>query len=185
MGRPRAISDHDVIQNSLLGYKTHGLPFSAWGCHLCSGWAQYQTLCWCHLGWWKWALCFVADLCPPAVEHLSSRSLCGSRELAVHTTLQRNNVFFFKMLKPQFPYEHNIFHVCSLLWMKEAMLSLVSVMVIETEVVAVLPEAIPLRSWALTTTTYWLLVSRSRVFILQLITPGRYSDRFGQTGGGC
>lgn len=81
---------------------------------------------------------------------------------------------FQKRLKrPEFPYEYDIFHVCSLLWVKEAMLSLVSVMVIETEVVAVLPDAIPRRSWALTTTTYWLLVSRSRVFILQLITPGR------------
>lgn len=75
------------------------------------------------------------------------------------------------------------FHMRFLLRMKEAMLSLVSVMVIETEVVAVLPDAIPRRSWALTTTTYWLLVSRSRVFILQLITPGRDGDRFGQTGG--
>lgn len=39
-----------------------------------------------------------------------------------------------------------VFHKRSLLRMKEAMLSLVSVMVIETEVVAVLPEVIPLRS---------------------------------------
>lgn len=61
--------------------------------------------------------------------------------------------------------------LCFLLRMKEALLSLVSMMLMETEVVAVLPEAIPLMSWAFTTTTYWLLVSRSRVFILQLITP--------------
>lgn len=57
--------------------------------------------------------------------------------------------------------------------MKEAMLSLMSVMVMETEVVAVLPETIPLISCALTTTTYWPLVSRSRVFVLQLITPAQ------------
>lgn len=59
----------------------------------------------------------------------------------------------------------------SLLRVKEAMLSLVSVTVMLTVVVDVLPEAIPLMSWALTTTTYWLLVSRSRVLVLQLITP--------------
>lgn len=49
-----------------------------------------------------------------------------------------------------------------------------SVMVMETEVVAVLPELIPLMSWALTTTMYWLLVSRSRLLTLQLITPARH-----------
>lgn len=53
-------------------------------------------------------------------------------------------------------------------------MSLMSVMVMETEVVAVLPELIPLKSWALTTTTYWLLVSRSRLLTLQLITPARW-----------
>lgn len=94
---------------------------------------------------------------------------------------EKECVFFFKKGSNDlsFPYEYDVFHVCSLLRVKEAMLSLVSVMVIETEVVAVLPDAIPRRSWALTTTTYWLLVSRSRVFILQLITPGRDGDRFG------
>lgn len=61
----------------------------------------------------------------------------------------------------------------ALLWVKEAWLSLVSPTVMVTEVVDVLPEGIPLMSWALTTTTYWLLVSRSRVFVLELITPER------------
>ncbi len=44
--------------------------------------------------------------------------------------------------------------LCCLLRVKEAILSLVSVMEMVTEVVAVLPEAIPLMSCALTTTTY-------------------------------
>lgn len=63
-------------------------------------------------------------------------------------------------------------------------MSLMSVMVMETEVVAVLPEFIPLMSWALTTTTYWLLVSRSRLLTLQVITPARQrrtDDRLEQT----
>lgn len=58
-----------------------------------------------------------------------------------------------------------------------------SVILIVTEVVAVLPEANPLMSWALTTTTYSSLVSRSKVFILQLITPAegqRKSETFGE-----
>lgn len=79
---------------------------------------------------------------------------------------------------------HIILVPCSLRRIKEAKLSLMSVMLMVTEVVAVLPEGIPLMSWALTTTTYWLLVSRSRVFILQLITPAerqwqRQTDREG------
>lgn len=52
-----------------------------------------------------------------------------------------------------------------------------SVMVIVTEVVAVLPESIPLMSWALTTTTYWLLVSRSRVSVVHVITPAERQRR--------
>lgn len=58
-----------------------------------------------------------------------------------------------------------------------------SVILIVTEVVAVLPEANPLMSWALTTTKYSSLVSRSKVFILQLITPAegqRKSETFGE-----
>lgn len=56
-----------------------------------------------------------------------------------------------------------------------------SVIVMETEVVAVLPELIPLMSWALTTTMNWLLLSRSRLLILQLITPARHRRTFGSS----
>lgn len=138
-----------------------------------------------------WAVCFESDLCPPAPEYQCFHSACGSLEHTINTTLWTGNrlekvIYMHIFIKTVAICQHRnvisllsrpLICICVLLLVNEAKLSLTSVTVMVTVVVAVLPVGIPLMSWALTTSTYWLVVSRSREFILQLITPAERQRR--------